>query len=114
VHFLARAEECPAAAGKHACYKFVAYMEGALDSGASLARRIAERDGIARPQHSLDLPRHGNILCSLHGWPILLCFPTVQSTTLAALNRCSCFCQRGIKNSYCISSLFQRILIAEA
>ncbi len=40
-------------AGEHACYKFVGYMEGALNSGASLARRIAERDGVVRrgPQH---------------------------------------------------------------
>lgn len=32
-------------AGEHTCYKFVGYMEGGLNSGASLARRIAERDG---------------------------------------------------------------------
>ncbi len=35
-------------AGEHACYKFVGYMEGALNSGAALARRIAERDGITK------------------------------------------------------------------
>jgi monoamine oxidase len=34
-------------AGEHTCYKFVGYMEGGLNSGASLARRIAERDGKA-------------------------------------------------------------------
>jgi monoamine oxidase len=34
-------------AGEHACYAFVGYMEGALNSGASLARRLAERDGVA-------------------------------------------------------------------
>ncbi|MFN0131213.1 MAG: flavin monoamine oxidase family protein [Phycisphaerales bacterium] len=33
-------------AGEHACYKFVGYMEGGLNSGASLARRIAQRDGV--------------------------------------------------------------------
>ena len=31
-------------AGEHACYKFVGYMEGALNSGVSLAKRIAQRD----------------------------------------------------------------------
>lgn len=35
-------------AGEHTCYKFVGYMEGALNSGASLAARIAARDGVAR------------------------------------------------------------------
>jgi monoamine oxidase len=34
-------------AGEHTCYKFVGYMEGALDSGAALARRLAVRDGFA-------------------------------------------------------------------
>ncbi len=29
-------------AGEHACYAFVGYMEGALNSGAAVARRIAE------------------------------------------------------------------------
>jgi monoamine oxidase len=29
-------------AGEHTCYKFVGYMEGALNSGASLAKRILE------------------------------------------------------------------------
>jgi monoamine oxidase len=33
-------------AGEHCCYKFVGYMEGALNSGATLARRIARRDGV--------------------------------------------------------------------
>jgi monoamine oxidase len=32
-------------AGEHACYKFVGYAEGALNAGASLAKRIAARDG---------------------------------------------------------------------
>ena len=32
-------------AGEHACYKFVGYMEGALHSGVSLAKRLARRDG---------------------------------------------------------------------
>jgi hypothetical protein len=34
-------------AGEHTSYKFVGYMEGALNSGAALAQRIAKRDGIA-------------------------------------------------------------------
>jgi monoamine oxidase len=33
-------------AGEYACYKFTAYMEGALNSGASIARRLAVRDGV--------------------------------------------------------------------
>jgi monoamine oxidase len=32
-------------AGEHCCYQFAGYMEGALHSGVSLARRIAQRDG---------------------------------------------------------------------
>jgi monoamine oxidase len=35
-------------AGEHACYKFVGYMEGALNSGATLARRLGTRDGVAQ------------------------------------------------------------------
>jgi monoamine oxidase len=35
-------------AGEHTCYKFVGYMEGALNSGVSIARRLAERDGFAK------------------------------------------------------------------
>jgi monoamine oxidase len=35
-------------AGEHACYAFAGYMEGALNSGASLARKLAERDGVLR------------------------------------------------------------------
>jgi monoamine oxidase len=35
-------------AGEHCCYAFVGYMEGALNAGASLARRIAQRDGAGR------------------------------------------------------------------
>lgn len=35
-------------AGEHACVKFAGYMEGALNSGASLARRLAIRDGVIR------------------------------------------------------------------
>ena len=34
-------------AGEHSCYKFAGYMEGALTSGVSIARRLAVRDGIA-------------------------------------------------------------------
>ncbi len=32
-------------AGEHCSYQFVGYMEGGLNSGASLAKRIAKRDG---------------------------------------------------------------------
>lgn len=35
-------------AGEHTCYKFVGYMEGGLNSGVTVARRIAARDGVAR------------------------------------------------------------------
>ena len=34
-------------AGEHCCYKFAGYMEGALNSGAALAKRLAVRDGAA-------------------------------------------------------------------
>jgi len=37
-------------AGEHCCPAFVGYMEGALQSGVRLARRLAERDGIAKPE----------------------------------------------------------------
>jgi monoamine oxidase len=33
-------------AGEHCCYKFVGYMEGALDSGVAAATRLATRDGV--------------------------------------------------------------------
>ena len=35
-------------AGEHACYKFVGYMEGALNSGVSLAAEMAARDAHSR------------------------------------------------------------------
>lgn len=35
-------------AGEHACYAFVGYMEGALCSGVSVARRLAKRDNVLR------------------------------------------------------------------
>lgn len=35
-------------AGEHCCYKFVGYMEGGLNSGASMAKAIATRDGMLR------------------------------------------------------------------
>lgn len=35
-------------AGEHACYKFVGYMEGALCSGVTVAKRLAVRDGVAK------------------------------------------------------------------
>jgi monoamine oxidase len=34
--------------GEHTCYKFVGYMEGGLNSGVSLAKRIAARDGLIK------------------------------------------------------------------
>lgn len=34
-------------AGEHTCYPFIGYIEGALHSGATLARRLAERHGLA-------------------------------------------------------------------
>ncbi|HEV8293159.1 MAG TPA: NAD(P)/FAD-dependent oxidoreductase [Tepidisphaeraceae bacterium] len=35
-------------AGEYACLKFVGYMEGALNSGATVAREIAMRDGVMK------------------------------------------------------------------
>lgn len=35
-------------AGEHVCYKFVGYMEGALQSGVGVARRLAGRDGVVK------------------------------------------------------------------
>lgn len=35
-------------AGEHACYAFVGYMEGALHSGAALAKRMGVRDGLLK------------------------------------------------------------------
>jgi monoamine oxidase len=35
-------------AGEHTCYAFVGYMEGALNSGAALAKRLAVRDGAVK------------------------------------------------------------------
>jgi monoamine oxidase len=32
--------------GEHTSYKFIGYMEGGLNSGAALAKRIAQRDGV--------------------------------------------------------------------
>ena len=37
-------------AGEHGCYKFVGYMEGALCSGVELAKRLAARDGLVKPE----------------------------------------------------------------
>jgi monoamine oxidase len=37
-------------AGEHASYQFIGYMEGALSSGVALARRLAQRDGAAKPK----------------------------------------------------------------
>jgi monoamine oxidase len=34
-------------AGEHTCYQFVGYMEGGLNSGAALAKRMWARDGAA-------------------------------------------------------------------
>ena len=50
-------------AGEHASYQFVGYMEGALHSGAALAKRLALRDGVAQtlgfanPERSPSPPR---------------------------------------------------------
>jgi monoamine oxidase len=35
-------------AGEHTCYAFVGFMEGALNSGVQLAKRIAARDGVVK------------------------------------------------------------------
>lgn len=35
-------------AGEHCCYAYVGYMEGALQSGLRVAKRIAMRDGVAK------------------------------------------------------------------
>jgi monoamine oxidase len=35
-------------AGEHCSYAFMGYMEGALNSGAMLAKRLAKRDGVAK------------------------------------------------------------------
>jgi monoamine oxidase len=35
-------------AGEHCCYKFVGYMEGALQSGVAVAKRLAVRDGVTK------------------------------------------------------------------
>jgi monoamine oxidase len=37
-------------AGEHTSYAFMGYMEGALESGAAAARRIAARDGVTRTE----------------------------------------------------------------
>lgn len=37
-------------AGEHASYKFVGYMEGALNSGVAVARRMAIRDGLLKEE----------------------------------------------------------------
>jgi monoamine oxidase len=48
-------------AGEHACYKFVGYMEGALNSGVAVAKRIAARDAGATvpPARELAPTRRG-------------------------------------------------------
>ncbi|MBL9119637.1 MAG: FAD-dependent oxidoreductase [Phycisphaerae bacterium] len=37
-------------AGEHCCYAFVGYMEGALNSGAAVAKRLALRDGLLKKE----------------------------------------------------------------
>ena len=37
-------------AGEYSSYAFMGYMEGALESGAAVARRIAARDGVVKGQ----------------------------------------------------------------
>ena len=41
-------------AGEYASYAFMGYMEGALNSGAAAAKRIAERDGDSEEERGLD------------------------------------------------------------
>jgi monoamine oxidase len=36
-------------AGEHCCYAFVGYMEGALQSGIAVAKRLAQRDRLVAP-----------------------------------------------------------------
>jgi monoamine oxidase len=36
-------------AGEHCCYRYIGYMEGALDSGVSVATKIMKRDGLWPP-----------------------------------------------------------------
>jgi len=36
-------------AGEHCSYAFLGYMEGALNSGSRVARKIAKRDGLTLP-----------------------------------------------------------------
>jgi monoamine oxidase len=42
-------------AGEHTCYAFTGYMEGALQSGYRLARKIVRRDGKPWPQPPIPL-----------------------------------------------------------
>ena len=35
-------------AGEHTCYAFTGYMEGALNSGAAVAKKLAIRDGLIK------------------------------------------------------------------
>lgn len=35
-------------AGEHCCYAFIGYMEGALQSGVRLAKKLAKRDGLIK------------------------------------------------------------------
>jgi monoamine oxidase len=37
-------------AGEHTCYAFVGYMEGALNSGVAIAKRLATRDGMVKSE----------------------------------------------------------------
>lgn len=37
-------------AGEHCCPAFIGYMEGALQSGVRIARRLAERDGVVKKE----------------------------------------------------------------
>jgi monoamine oxidase len=37
-------------AGEYCSYAFMGYMEGALNSGAAAARRIATRDGVVKDE----------------------------------------------------------------
>ncbi len=43
-------------AGEHCCYAFVGYMEGALNSGVALAKRLATRDGLLKSVPAASVP----------------------------------------------------------
>ena len=48
-------------AGEHASYKFVGYMEGALNSGVTVAKRLAARDGLLKPADDVNLRKAASV-----------------------------------------------------